>query len=204
MKADKADLAFAKHILPIFQKHYPEKVSRVYIFPKNTFLSMVFKVFSMLLRPETIKRIVLRSGPECLVEGLSRENILKRFGGTLESPFVAKDEGNATSPIATEESEVTVLDGLETGSGTVALVALVASPATNAKAETHIFSDDDEEEMDAFEDADAEFEHELEEATDLGQSVNRSKTSSALPPLPSADCAMVIEEVWSAPQDISE
>lgn len=197
MKADKADLAFAKHILPIFQKHYPEKVFRVYIFPKNTFLSMVFKMFSMLLRPETVNRIVLRSGPECLVEGLSRENILKRFGGTLESPFAAKYEDESTAFVASEESEV-VLDGVEAEPEGI---SVVASPAKGIQSETRIFSDEDEEEIDEFTDADAEIEHQMD---DLNQSVIHSKTSSALPPLPTADCAMVIEEVWSAPEDISE
>ena len=86
MKADKTAFNFAREILPILQKHYPEKMSRITIFPKNSLMSMLLKMFSVALKPETVNRIHLKSDAESLKEIINLDNILERYGGTLREP----------------------------------------------------------------------------------------------------------------------
>ena len=161
MKLDKSDLNFAMGILPIFQKHYPEKMSRVYIFPKNTILSMLFKMFSMALKPVTIQRIVLKGGPECLMEGIGSDNILERYGGSLKERAVETDKLEKHADNAHDSGVV---------------------PTEEESDEEFVNADEDP-------------------SQDLAELELESPTFKSVPPLPN-DKTVVIEQVWSAPEDV--
>ncbi len=62
MNTEKTDAKFAAHLIPILQKHYPELLSRMYIFPTNTLFNMMWKMSFMFLDPVTANKIHLVQG----------------------------------------------------------------------------------------------------------------------------------------------
>ncbi|KAL2919173.1 hypothetical protein HK105_201448 [Polyrhizophydium stewartii] len=87
MRTDKADVRLATTLAPVLQNHYPERLSRMYIFPTNTLFWMLWKVASLSLDPATIPKIHIRESPGPLAEWVSRENLFVRYGGLGVDPF---------------------------------------------------------------------------------------------------------------------
>ncbi|KAI8906438.1 hypothetical protein EDD86DRAFT_173752, partial [Gorgonomyces haynaldii] len=88
------ELKFLIHTLekarnvPLLQKHYPERLSRMYIFPSNAVLTMMFNMTAkMLIDPQTLQKIHLKESGAILAEWISSDNYFERYGGTLPDPF---------------------------------------------------------------------------------------------------------------------
>ncbi|KAI8901940.1 CRAL-TRIO domain-containing protein [Globomyces pollinis-pini] len=87
MKTDKSDGQLASYIIPVLQKHYPERLSKMYLFPTNTIFWMAWNMSSYFLDPVTIPKINLKDSPVSLVEWIKRENYFKKYGGLAIDPF---------------------------------------------------------------------------------------------------------------------
>ncbi|KAJ3321821.1 hypothetical protein HDV06_003823 [Boothiomyces sp. JEL0866] len=101
MRADKEDIKLASYIIPILQKHYPERLSRMYLFPTNTIFWMGWKMITYFLSPATVPKIILKDSPAALYEWISRENYFKRYGGLANDPY---DDLEKSKPVEKESA----------------------------------------------------------------------------------------------------
>ncbi|KAJ3333574.1 Motile sperm domain-containing protein 2 [Blyttiomyces sp. JEL0837] len=81
------DSHLVKILLSIFQHHYPERLAKFYIFPKNVMLTMGWNITKVFLEPHTIARIKILNEEEVqgvLVNDIDRDQLYRRFGGIVE------------------------------------------------------------------------------------------------------------------------
>ena len=89
-KSEKSDINLIFSLLEILGKHFPESLSRIFIFPKSSFTSMFMKMSPVNLKPEILSRITVSSGPETLFTCISTDNILTKYGGNLSLPALTE------------------------------------------------------------------------------------------------------------------
>ncbi|KAI8929277.1 CRAL-TRIO domain-containing protein [Entophlyctis helioformis] len=89
MRTDKSDIKVASTLIPILQNHFPERLSRMYIFPTNTLFWMAWKMASMYMDKATIPKIFIKDSPAALSEWIARENMFTRYGGLAADAFDA-------------------------------------------------------------------------------------------------------------------
>ncbi|EGF82504.1 hypothetical protein BATDEDRAFT_23061 [Batrachochytrium dendrobatidis JAM81] len=67
--------------------HYPERLSRMYIFPTNMLFKVVWNMAKGYLDPVTLSKIHVKESPASLAGWVSRENLFVRYGGLANDPF---------------------------------------------------------------------------------------------------------------------
>ncbi|KAJ8327994.1 hypothetical protein QVD99_006276 [Batrachochytrium dendrobatidis] len=87
MRTDKSDLKIVAKLVPILQSHYPERLSRMYIFPTNMLFKVVWNMAKGYLDPVTLSKIHVKESPASLAGWVSRENLFVRYGGLANDPF---------------------------------------------------------------------------------------------------------------------
>lgn len=90
IKSEKSEIDFIFSLISILVKHFPETISRIFVFPKSAFTNMLLKVAAVNLKSEISARITLASGHDIIFGSISADNILNRYGGRLDS--MANDE----------------------------------------------------------------------------------------------------------------
>ena len=83
VKSEKSDINFIFNMVSLLGKHYPETISKIYVFPKSSFNVMFLKMACYNLRPEINTRINISPGPEIMFGSISPDNILRKYGGKL-------------------------------------------------------------------------------------------------------------------------
>jgi hypothetical protein len=96
VKSEKSEIDYIFSLISITGKHFPETISRIFIFPKSAFTSMIIKIASGNLQSELSSRITLSSGPEILFGSINPDNILTKYGGKLA---LVNDEAAPTAPV---------------------------------------------------------------------------------------------------------
>lgn len=109
MKTDKSDVKFVSYLVPILQTHYPERLSRMYVFPSNTLFAMMWGVSSMFLDAATIPKvfflmqIFLIDSPTPIAEWVNRDELFSKYGGNVMDPFdemaIITQDSNRTRPM---------------------------------------------------------------------------------------------------------
>jgi hypothetical protein len=54
----KTDIKLLSYIVPIFQQHYPETLSRAYVFPTNSMFWVFWGMAGMVFDPATITKAI--------------------------------------------------------------------------------------------------------------------------------------------------
>lgn len=55
----KTDIKLLSYIVPIFQHHYPETLSRAYVFPTNSIFCVFWGMAGMVFDPATITKVIV-------------------------------------------------------------------------------------------------------------------------------------------------
>jgi hypothetical protein len=112
---DKADAKIASQIIPLLQKHYPETLSRLYLFPTNSMFYLAWNMAKYILDPATTPKLLLKETPVSLAEWIDRQNYFKKYGGSAQDPFEAEtklsDNGSTvlkTAPL-TDETKTSII-----------------------------------------------------------------------------------------------
>ncbi|KAH6590446.1 hypothetical protein BASA50_009421 [Batrachochytrium salamandrivorans] len=105
MRTDKADLKIISRLVPILQNHYPDRLSRMYIFPTNTLFRVMWTMTSGYLDPATASKIRIRESPAPLAEWVTRDNLFVRYGGLGADPYEAH-QTHISGPTALTEHAV--------------------------------------------------------------------------------------------------
>jgi hypothetical protein len=88
-KVGKQEIKLASQLVPLLQKHYPETLSRLYLFPTNTLFNMTYQMSSYLISKETIPKIKLCQNAASLAEFFNRDQYYEQFGGLAPDPIFA-------------------------------------------------------------------------------------------------------------------
>lgn len=83
IKSEKSEIDYIFNLVSIIGKHFPETISRVFIFPKSAYISMMIKIALLNLPLELSSRITISSGPEILFGTINADNIFTKYGGKL-------------------------------------------------------------------------------------------------------------------------
>jgi CRAL/TRIO domain len=59
MRTDKADVKLLSYIVPVFQAHYPEMLSRMYVFPTTSMFWVFWGMAGLVFDPVTLSKVVL-------------------------------------------------------------------------------------------------------------------------------------------------
>ena len=87
-KVGKQEVKFASILVPLLQKHYPETLSRLYLFPTNTLFNMTYQMSSYLIAKETVPKIKLCQNAASLAEFFNRDQYYEQFGGLASDPIL--------------------------------------------------------------------------------------------------------------------
>jgi CRAL/TRIO domain len=79
----KNEVKLASNLIPILQKHYPDTLSRCYLFPTNGIFWMTYSASKYFLDKNTITKIRLKESAAPLNEWISRDQFYFRFGGSV-------------------------------------------------------------------------------------------------------------------------
>ncbi|KAJ1566848.1 hypothetical protein HK405_008173 [Cladochytrium tenue] len=96
------DTPLIRALLTTFQHHYPDRLARLFVFPKSAVLSMGWKFAKVFIDAATISRIHILGEDEyraCLLQNIDRSDLLERYGGDLVDPADAP----SSSPSGGEE-----------------------------------------------------------------------------------------------------
>ncbi|KAJ3109002.1 hypothetical protein HDU96_007360 [Phlyctochytrium bullatum] len=111
-QSGQADSAIIKAAVPLLQKHYPERLARMVIFPTNTWFWMFWKVAKVFIDPSTVTKVAtiflsfstlkieLKDGPSALEPYINSDQLFERYGGLHKDPFdypIHQDEPEAQS-----------------------------------------------------------------------------------------------------------
>ncbi|KAJ3369254.1 hypothetical protein HDU91_007375 [Kappamyces sp. JEL0680] len=88
-KMDKQLVKMAAQLVPLLQKYYPGRLSRLYLFPTNTLFWMSYKMSSYILDPNTIPKLHLKESPASLAEWIPRQDYFTKYGGLAHDPYDA-------------------------------------------------------------------------------------------------------------------
>ncbi|KAJ1552986.1 hypothetical protein HK405_009319 [Cladochytrium tenue] len=108
------DTSTFKAVATVMQKHYPERLARMIIFPTTTLFWMAWKLVKGCLDSATIRKVEHKDNAVGLMAVIDRENLFERYGGTGRDPLddaaVPVDATGATvdpsvPPSATNMSE---------------------------------------------------------------------------------------------------
>jgi hypothetical protein len=77
----------ATKLTPILQAHYPETLSRMYIFPTDPMFTVVYKMCLLYVDKETSKKIHYCKTPAPLREWMENDQIYDRYGGQAKDAF---------------------------------------------------------------------------------------------------------------------
>ncbi|KAJ3120484.1 hypothetical protein HK098_004572 [Nowakowskiella sp. JEL0407] len=69
-------------IIPLLQKHYPERLKSMYIFPNSTMFWMAWQMIVLLIDSNTVKKISLKDNANCLVALIDKEMLPEKYGGS--------------------------------------------------------------------------------------------------------------------------
>jgi hypothetical protein len=93
MKTDKSDAKIISQVIPILQKHYPERLSRLYLFPTSSIFWMAWNMSKFFLDPVTIPKLFLKESPVALAEWVDRAQYFTKYGGSAQDPFDIDGKG---------------------------------------------------------------------------------------------------------------
>ncbi|KAJ3103833.1 Ribosomal RNA-processing protein 7 A [Phlyctochytrium planicorne] len=113
-----SDTTVIKTVIPILQKHYPECLSRMIIFPTNTWFWMFWRVAKVFIDQATVPKIELKDGPTSLFANIDAQHLFERYGGIHKDPY-------DSLPVESNEKET-----VENTSEKSLLDSVVSSPST--------------------------------------------------------------------------
>ena len=90
MTPENTDHLLVKEILSTFQPHFPDRVARAIVFPRNYMLTIGWNLAKIFLDQPTIDKVKMLKEEDvlpCLHEHISLENLFKRYGGTVDDPY---------------------------------------------------------------------------------------------------------------------
>ncbi|KAJ3091819.1 hypothetical protein HK102_013343 [Quaeritorhiza haematococci] len=129
-------LNIVRFLITAFQKHYPDRLSKLYIFP--TFSSGSFLLWGAakgFLDPETLDKIHLREGFEFLHECIDREELLQCYGG-MQPDFRTISMENLEDEGSLHGSASLILDTTDTEDGILVSNSTAAAKAPTASSST--------------------------------------------------------------------
>ncbi|KAI8849754.1 hypothetical protein BC829DRAFT_391095 [Chytridium lagenaria] len=103
-----ADSSLIKAVVPLFQKHFPERLARMIIFPTNTWFWMFWKVAKVFIDPATVLKIDIKDGATSLAAVIDSDQLFDRYGGTKTDPFEVAKAGVIASAKAVISNAMTL------------------------------------------------------------------------------------------------
>ncbi|KAK9764625.1 hypothetical protein K7432_007716 [Basidiobolus ranarum] len=79
------DLGLAKEAFPIFQRHFPERLKSIFVFPSSFLLTSLWQCIKPFIDPVTAQKIRIWKENEYrtkILEYVDSSNLLERFGGS--------------------------------------------------------------------------------------------------------------------------
>lgn len=93
MRLDTQDFKLASYIVPVLQSHYPERLSKMFIFPTNNMIRLLWNgSANMMMDTATIPKIHLAETSFSIGAHIESSNYFSKYGGTGGDPYDKKTE----------------------------------------------------------------------------------------------------------------
>jgi hypothetical protein len=101
------DKHLVKTLLSTFQHHYPERLAKLFLFPKNMMLSVGLNVAKVFVDSATMEKVHILHEDEVtdiLPQYISKKCLFRSLGGDCDDPWHFDNDGTRNHPVKTKDS----------------------------------------------------------------------------------------------------